>query len=106
MHVPHTRFWFTRYRGRRGIQETINWDDGCNGYGGWMRIRGHTMRVWHVAGTTKACVKVGPNGKAHMVGGGPLLMNFFWGTLHWRLRGPHLAISSDAKTLRLHETKR
>jgi hypothetical protein len=101
--VPNTRFWFTRHRGRHGIQETINWDDGCNGFGGWMRVRGSSMRVWNVAGTLVACVSVGKDGKPKM-GGGPILMNFFLGRLHWHLDGTHLAITKGSKTLRLRDT--
>lgn len=100
--VPNTRFWFTRHRGRHGIQETIGWDDGCNGYGGWMRVRGNSMRVWNVAGTLVACVRVGKDGKPKMVGG-PILMNFFMGRLQWHLDGANLTITKGSKTLRLRD---
>ena len=101
--VPNTRFWFTRHRGRHGIQETINWDDGCNGFGGGMRVRGNSMRVRNVAGTMVACVSVGKDGKPKMQGG-PILMNFFLGRLHWHLNGSRLTITRGSKTLRLRVT--
>lgn len=104
--VPHTHFSFqlTRRPGK-DVEEWVGWDDGCNGFGGQVRVRGDEMRVWNVAGTTVACMSVDKDGNPHPEHG-PILMNFFPGTLHWRLDGPHLVITHGSKTLRLRETRR
>ena len=100
--IGHTRFWFSRVRLQGHARGTISWDDGCNGYGGFLRVRGSSLWAWNVAGTLVACVSVGPEGKPRRERG-PILMNLFGGTLHWRLRGDQFAIGSDHWTLRLRE---
>ena len=100
--IGHTRFWFSRVRWREHARGTIRWDDGCNGYGGYLRIRGSSLRAWNLAGTLVACVSVGPDGKPRRERG-PILMNLFGGTLHWRLDDGRLAIGNETWTLRLRE---
>ncbi len=101
--IGHTRFWFSRTRWRGRVRGAISWDDGCNGFGGFLRVGGSSMHAWNVAGTLVACVSVGPNGKPRRERG-PILMNLFGGTtLHWRLRGGHLVVGGDRWTLRLRE---
>jgi heat shock protein HslJ len=100
--IRHTRFWFSRVRWRGDARGTISWDDGCNGYGGFLRVRGSSLRARNVAGTLVACVSVGPDGKPRRERG-PILMNLFGGTQHWHLRGGHLAIGNGTWTLRLRE---
>ena len=102
--VPHSHFSFARERIAGRVRETIGWDDGCNGYGGSIRVRGATMRVWNVAGTTVACVSVGRDGKP-VIEHGPLLMNFLGGKMRWRLRGGRLALSRGTQTLLMRETR-
>jgi heat shock protein HslJ len=102
--VPHTRFGFSRERFGGRVRESIGWDDGCNGYGGFIRVRGGSMRVWNVAGTLVACVEVNEDGKPQ-IEHGPLLMNFFGGKMHWRLHHGHLAITRGTQTLRLREMR-
>ncbi|HET7509937.1 MAG TPA: hypothetical protein VFJ65_06780, partial [Solirubrobacterales bacterium] len=100
--IGHTRFWFSRMRWRGHAREAISWDDGCNGFGGFLRVSGDSMRAWNVAGTLVACVSVGPDGKPRRERG-PILMNLFGGALHWHLRGGQLAIGSRHWTLHLRE---
>lgn len=102
--VPHTRFGFSRERFAGRVREWIGWDDGCNGYGGFVRVRGATMRVWNIAGTAVACVEIDPNGNP--APRGPLLMNFFRSELRWRLHGGRLVLSRGTQTLILRETRR
>lgn len=103
--VPHTRFSFSRERFAGKVRETIGWDDGCNGYGGFIHVRGGEMRVRGVAGTAVACIEVDKNGNP-VHERGPLLMNFFRGKLRWRLHdGRRLVLVRGTQTLRLREGK-
>lgn len=100
--IGHTRFWFSRVRWRGHARGAISWDDGCNGFGGFLRVRDGSLRAWNVAGTLVACVAVGPEGKPRRERG-PILMNLFGGTLRWHLHGGRLAIGNGHWTLRLRE---
>jgi heat shock protein HslJ len=102
--IRHTRFWFSRVRLRGHVRGAISWDDGCNGFGGFLRVRGSSLRAWNVAGTLVACVSVGPDGKPRRERG-PILMNLFGGTLRWHLHGERLVLGNGNWTLRLRERR-
>ncbi|MGN6217149.1 MAG: hypothetical protein ACTHN7_09380 [Solirubrobacterales bacterium] len=102
--VPHTRFSFSRERFAGRVRETIGWDDGCNDYGGFIHVQGDEMRVWNVAGTMVACMRVDKNGNP-VRERGPLLMNFFGGKLRWRLHDGRLVLVCGTQTLRLREMR-
>lgn len=103
--VPHTHFSFWRARFAGQVRGSIEWNDGCNGFGGPIRVRGTEMRVAGVAGTMKACMELRPGRKPRSTERGPLLMNFFGGKMRWRLHDGRLVLSRGTQTLLLRETR-